>query len=76
MIWAVVQWFKEESISVVGDKDIVGGDKGVQEGDVVTVLTWNAGRRAQMFKATVLKSFGKCLIELNKNKCLPVMLLN
>ena len=75
MIWAVVQWFEEESISAVGDKDIVGGDKGVQ-GDVVTVLTQNAGRRAQMFKATVLKSFGKFLIELNKNKCLPVMLLN
>ena len=40
----------------------------IEEGDVVTVLTQSAGGRAQMFMTTVLKSFGKCLIELEKKK--------
>jgi RecB family endonuclease NucS len=56
MGFAVVQWEEEESISVIGEKDIIGE---AEEGKLVTVMTRNAKGRANIYQAVILKLFGK-----------------
>jgi len=56
MVFYVVQWENEESVSVVAGKDVLG--KG-GEGDIVSVITRGPKGKAEIYKATVLKIFGK-----------------
>ena len=54
----VVQWENENSVSVVKEKKVVGAVE-LKEGTTVDILTGTNKGRVAIYKATILKVFGK-----------------
>ena len=61
MIFAVVQWLEENSVSVINEKQVIlGEDLELKEGLTVDVSAGkNSKGRLAVYKATVLKLFGE-----------------
>lgn len=61
MVFTVVQWEDENSVSVVHEKDIIlDGEQQPEENMKVQVLIKEKNARPALHKATVLKVFGEC----------------
>lgn len=58
MVFVVVQWENENSVSVVNEKQVVGNDE-LKEGVKVNISTGSCKGRLAIYKATILKVFGK-----------------
>ena len=58
MFFIVVQWENEDAVSVVNEKQVVGNGE-LQEGTNVEISTGSNKGRLAIYKATILKVFGK-----------------
>ena len=58
MVFIVVQWENEDTVSVVNEKQVVGNGE-LQEGTHVEISTGSNKGRLAIYKATILKVFGK-----------------
>ena len=64
MVYLVVQWDGEDSVSIVREGQLAhnGSNNDIKEGMIVQVLFGkNPKGRSILYKATVLKVFGKCI---------------
>ncbi|XP_068674763.1 uncharacterized protein [Montipora foliosa] len=58
MVFIVVQWENEDTVSVVNEKQVVGNGE-LQEGTHVEISTGSNKGRLAIYKATILKVFGE-----------------
>ena len=58
MVFIVVQWENEDTDSAVNEKQVVGNGE-LQEGTHVEISTGSNKGRLAIYKATILKVFGK-----------------
>ena len=58
MVFIVVQWENEDTVSAVNEKQVVGNGE-LQEGTHVEISTGSNKGRLAIYKATILKVFGK-----------------
>ena len=59
MVFIVVQWLNENSVSVVGEKKVVGEDVELKEGLMVDISTGTSKGNLTIHKAEILKVFGE-----------------
>ena len=59
MVFIVVQWLNENSVSVVGEKKVVGEDVELKEGLTVDISTGTSKGNLTIHKAEILKVFGE-----------------
>ena len=59
MVFIVVQWENEDTVSAVNEKQVVGNNGELQEGTHVEISTGSNKGRLAIYKATILKVFGK-----------------
>lgn len=60
MVFIVVQWVNENSVSVVHEKKVVGENVELKEGSTVDVSAGISKGRIAIYKAEILKVCGKC----------------
>ena len=56
IVFIVVRWENENSVSVVKEKEVVGAVE-LKEGTIVDILTGTNKSRVAIYKATILKVF-------------------
>ena len=59
MVWVVVQWVGENSVSVINEKEINEEGDLIKEGATVSVVLKNSKGKAQIYQAVVQKVFGE-----------------
>ena len=59
MVWVVVQWIGENSVSVINEKEINEEADLIKEGATVSVISKNSKGKAQIYQAVVQKVFGE-----------------
>ena len=59
MVFIVLQWLNENSVSVVSEKKVVGEDVELKEGLTVDISTGTSKGRLTIHKAEILKAFGE-----------------
>ena len=59
MVWVVVQWIGENSVSVINEKEINEEADLIKEGATVSVISKNFKGKAQIYQAVVQKVFGE-----------------
>ena len=59
MVFIVVQWLNKNSVSVVGEKKVVGEDVELKEGLTVDISTGTSKGNLTIHKAEILKVFGE-----------------
>lgn len=59
MVFIVVQWLNENSVSVVNEKKVFGADVDLKEGLTIDVSTGTSKGRLTVHKAEILKIFGE-----------------
>ena len=59
MVFIVLQWLNENSVSVVSEKKVVGKDVELKEGLTVDISTGTSKGRLTIHKAEILKVFGE-----------------
>lgn len=57
MVWVVVQWVGENSVSVINEKEINEEADLIKEGATVSVISKNSKGKAQLYRAVVQKVF-------------------
>ena len=61
MVFIVVQWVNEDSVSVVNEKKVVGENVELKEGSTVDISAGISRGRLAIYKAEILKVCGECL---------------